>query len=394
MYHDPKGLPRVFWIASDRIAYNARDLFMTQKPCRIAFVIDDLSYGGAQRLIALLAASLPAPYVPKVFCLSHLTDPYVRIMNQLGIDVLTFRRRSHFDPLRFIALVRALSRSRIDIVHGILDASNAYAFLAGHILRKPVVLSLLSERLRVGGMKAGILLRMYRRCDKIWTNSQSGERYLLRTAGVAAEKIALVRNMFPMDELPKQSDGERAAVEGDDDERIGYVGRFSRLKNVDVLIRAFKAIASERPRARLVLIGHGEERDSFDGLIEDLQLGDRVEIRERVPDVLLEMQKFKCLVLPSANEGLPNVIVEALAVGIPVVANDAGDVSELLADGRTGVLIAQPTVELLTAAMSRVLSDPEISRHVREEGPRLVRENFSTEVIINKFVTLYDSVRR
>jgi glycosyltransferase involved in cell wall biosynthesis len=367
---------------------------MNQKQCKIGFVIDDLSYGGAQRLVALLAESLPAPYVPKVFCLSDLTDPFQHILNQQGIEVHALRRRSHFDLLRFIALVRALSRSRIDIVHGVLDASNAYAFFAGHLLRKPVVLSLLSERLRVGGIKARLLLHMYRRCDRIWTNSKSGERYLVRTAGAAANKIALVRNMFPMDALPARSGGASSPEEGGGDERIGYVGRFSQLKNVDVLIRAFKAIAENRPRARLVLVGHGDQRESFDKLIQDLQLGDRVEIRECVPDVLLEMQKFKCLVLPSANEGLPNVIVEALAVGIPVVANNAGDVSELLADGRTGVLVAHPTVELLTGAISRVLSDPDISRRAREEGPRLVRDNFSAEVIIDKFIAMYDGIRR
>jgi glycosyltransferase involved in cell wall biosynthesis len=366
---------------------------MAPKSCRIAFVIDDLSYGGAQRLIALIAGSLPPPYVPEVFCLSHLTDPFMDILNQDGIKVRAFRRRSHFDLLRFIALLRALSRSRIDIVHGVLDASNIYAFLAGRILRKPVVLSLLSERLRIGGTKARILLSMYRRCDSIWTNSKSGERYLVQTARVEKEKIALARNMFPMDAVPEPSGETAGAAEEVDDERIGYVGRFSRLKNVDVLIRAFKAIADDRPRARLILIGHGEELEFLDGLIQDLQLGDRVEIRERVPDVLIEMQKFKCLVLPSANEGLPNVVIEALAVGIPVVASDAGDVSDLLADGRTGVLISQPSVEPLAAAINRVLSDREISRRAREEGPILVRDNFATEVIIDKFLTLYDSVR-
>jgi glycosyltransferase involved in cell wall biosynthesis len=367
---------------------------MTQKPCRIAFVIDDLSYGGAQRLIALLAESLPAPYIPVIFCLSHLTDPFADILNQKGIEVYSFRRSSHFDIFRFIELLRTLSRKKIDIIHGVLDSSNAYAFLAGRILRKPIVLSLLSERLRVGGMKARILLSLYRRCEKIWTNSKSGELYLLNTAGAAKEKIALIRNMFPTDEIPHQIEEKKSTVDGDGDELIGYVGRFSKLKNVDLLIRAFKEVAAKRHRAKLILIGCGDQKEVFLDLIDDLHLGERVEIRERVPDVLQEMRRLKCLVLPSANEGLPNVVIEALAVGTPVVGSDAGDMADLLSDGKTGALVPHPNVEMLTAAILKVLSDEEIPKRTRVEGPRLVRENFSTEVIIGKFLTLYDSIHK
>jgi glycosyltransferase involved in cell wall biosynthesis len=365
---------------------------MAQKPRRIAFVIDDLSYGGAQRLLALLAESLPKTYVPVIFCLSHITDPFADIMEQKGIEVFSFRRRSHLDLFRFFAFLRTLSRKQVDIIHGVLDSSNAYAFLAGRILRKPTILSLLSERLRISGVKARMLLSMYQRCEKIWTNSKSGENYLLNTAGVAKEKIALVRNMFPMEALESQSGEKSPGTDRPEVELIGYVGRFSKLKNVDILIRAFKEIAAKRPHAKLILIGSGDQRDIFRNLIHDLQLGERVEIRERVPDVLQEMRRLKCLVLPSANEGLPNVVIEALAVGIPVVGSDAGDVADLLTDGTTGVLISHPTVEMLVEAISRVLSDPEISQTTRAEGPRLVRENFSTEVIIGKFLTLYDNV--
>lgn len=367
---------------------------MTRKTCRIAFVIDDLSYGGAQRLITLIAESLPKPFVPQVFCISRLTDPFMKILQKQGIEVFAFRRTSHFDLFRFVALLRELSRNQVDIIHGVLDASNAYAFLAGRILHKPVILSLLSDRLSTGGVKARLLLSMFRRCEKIWTNSKSGERFLLNSAGAKQEKIALIRNLFPAEAIPAQNDDKSAVPDGRGEERIGYVGRFSKLKNVDVLIRAFKLIAGERPSAKLIIIGCGDQREFFDGLIRDLEIGGRVEIRERVPDVLEEMQRFKCLVLPSANEGLPNVIIEALAAGIPVVGTDAGDVSEVLSNGRTGVLVSHPTVELLAAAISRVLSDPEISRRARLEGPRLIREQFSTDVIIDKFLTLYKSLCR
>ncbi|MFH1755493.1 MAG: glycosyltransferase [Candidatus Latescibacterota bacterium] len=365
---------------------------MTQAPCRIAYLIDDLSYGGAQRQLVLLAESLRAPYVPVIFCLSQRTDPYGGHLTQRGIEVIPFRRRSHFDLIRFISLVRTLARKDIDIIQGVLDASNAYAYLAGRILHKPTVLSLRSERLRTGPMKARIVCHMYRRCHKILTNSKAGEKYLLNTAGVAKSKIALVRNLFPMDAIAPAGSEPYGDTATRGDEIIGYVGRLSKQKNIDLVIQAFCKIAPGRPKAKLVIIGDGDQRAPLQRLIDDSHLAERIVIREPVSDILGEMRQFKCLALPSANEGLPNVVIESLAVGTPVIGSAVGDVAELVIDGQTGVLLREPQVDTIAAAMSRVLSDGEIARSTQREGPRIVRENFSVETVIGKYLALYDSL--
>ena len=355
------------------------------KRIRIAYLIDDLSYGGAQKQLSLLVRALPPHIDPLVVSLSRFTDPFAGILTGAGIEVVALVRRSHADFLRLVALARTLRGARVEVVHGFLDAANAYGWASARLLRRPVVLSVQSDRLQVGLVGAA-LPYMLRHADYVTVNSAAGETLLLDRVGVDRGRLALVTNWIGSGNPP--SAPARAA----DGPTIGFVGRLSPEKRVSTLVDAFAILRRRWSGGRLIVMGGGPERAHIERRIAALDIGESVELLAPSPDVKATLARLDCFVLPSAFEGLPNVVIEALAMGVPVVASRVGDLPELVTPGRTGVLVDSVEPEAFAAAIAAVVDDGELRSAVRSEGPRLVRERFSIERALEKLVPVYESL--
>jgi glycosyltransferase involved in cell wall biosynthesis len=359
---------------------------MNQNDYKVAYVIDGLSYGGAAKQLTLLLRALPPRFHPVVICMSEQTHPFADILCDEGFEVTALSRRFHVDATRLVRLARALRVARVDLVHGFLDASNVYAFLAARMLRKPIILHVQNEQLQLHGLRRRVLSWMLRHADRVMVNSRAGERFLLNSVGVPERALVLIQNWIaageaPLDPCDRASD--RPA------ELVGFIGRFTDQKRLPLLIEAFRVVAGLRPDARLVMMGAGSEKTALEQLSARLGIDERVEFRPASPDVESTLRELSCLVLPSAYEGLPNVAIEALLQGVPVVASRAGDMPELLTDGQTGLLVEGDAPEALARAIVRVLSDSSLAENARIEGPKLVKERFSLDIALEKLVPVY-----
>jgi glycosyltransferase involved in cell wall biosynthesis len=353
---------------------------------RIAFVISDLGYGGAQRQLSILAPALKEIADPRVYCLSEIVEPFSPKITGRGVSVTTFERRGNVDPGRLLALSRRLAEDGVDIVHGFLDASNIYAALAARRNRLPCVLSLRAQTHFIGGLKKWILCRLLRRADRVTVNSRAGSRYLADRVGVPADRIVLVPNaVVPPPPAPKKQSGPPT---------VGFVGRLVELKRVDLLIDAFALVAERSPEARLVILGDGPERTSLEARADGLGIRDRVEFAGNVDDVDKRLAGLDCLVLPSRSEGFPNAAMEAIAAGIPVIASPAGDVGEIVRPGETGFLLEEDTPRALGDLVVRVLGDESFRARVRETGPGLVASGYSVEAAVEILMEIYTDLAR
>jgi glycosyltransferase involved in cell wall biosynthesis len=159
------------------------------------------------------------------------------------------------------------------------------------------------------------------------------------------------------------------------------------------LIRAL----AEIPDARLVLAGRDlEQGGAFQADLEreaeDAGVRDRVDIlgfHENVPALLAELD---VVALPSWTEGLPMVLLEAMAAGRPVVATPVGGTPELVVDGETGLLVPPRDAQALAAALKRVLDDRELAQRLGEAGRRRVSERFTLARMTGRMLELYDEV--
>ena len=221
--------------------------------------------------------------------------------------------------------------------------------------------------------------------------SQGVAASLSETTGIPPERIATIYNPVVATELatrmeeppdhPWLLDGTTPVILA--------AGRLSRPKDYPTLIKAFARLAARRP-CRLVIIGEGRRRRALEALVARLGLTDRVSLPGWVPNPFAFMSRASLLAMSSRHEGLPTVLVEALACGCPCVSTDcqAGP-AEILQGGEFGSLAPVGDDDALARAMAQVLDDPP-PRHVL----RGRAAEFSTERAVLAYETLLDTVGR
>lgn len=361
---------------------------MSNRRLKIAYVIDDLGYGGAQRQLSVQVTALAETADPRVYCLSDITRPFAATIRAGGVRVIPIHRSHGFDLGRLSFLVGELSREKTDVVHGFLDASNVYAYLAARLSGLPCVLSLRSDAPRLAGIRGQCLRYALRSADRVVANSKAGARFLSESVSVRPQRTAVVPNAVAPSFLSGDGAEHRASVLPSP-AVVGFVGRLSEAKRLDLLVDAHAALLERAPDTKLVLVGDGPERQSLIERIDRLGTADLVTMTGAVDDVAPRIREFSCLVLPSAFEGSPNVVMEALAVGVPVVARPVGDLEDVVVDGRTGFLLREDTPAALADLLSRVVTDASLRTRVGEHGPGLIRTEYSLANSTDKLTTLY-----
>lgn len=206
-----------------------------------------------------------------------------------------------------------------------------------------------------------------------------------------AATVRLVRNAVSTPALSE------AAATGD----ILTVARLVEKKGIDLLIRAFALVAATHTEPTLTVVGDGPLREELTALARELGVADRVAFLGALPSTAVHQAYLRSamVVLPcriSADgdrDGLPTVLVEALARGRPVISTDVVGIGELVRDGQTGLLVTPESPEALATAMTRLLDDPTLGRRLGEEGRRLVSRDYDPERAALALAAVFAEVR-
>lgn len=160
--------------------------------------------------------------------------------------------------------------------------------------------------------------------------------------------------------------GERKKV-------IASVGRLVIEKNFESLIKAFAVIVKEYPEYRLVIYGEGYLRGTLEELIKSLSLGDKVELPGAIDNVPEKIRDCSVFVLSSIIEGIPNVLIEAMAVGLPVISTDckSGGPASLINNGENGILIKVDDTDEMINAIRRILADNSLATRLGKEAIKI-----------------------
>jgi len=172
------------------------------------------------------------------------------------------------------------------------------------------------------------------------------------------------------------------------------MGRLVPQKGFDVLIRAFQLIAHDILANSLIIIGAGSEREALEGMVRERGLQSRVHVLDPVKDVTAVMDSAHAFVLSSRYEGFPNVLLEALAGGIPVIATDCpSGPREILDGGRYGLLVPPEDPEALATAMRRIATDAALRTQFSSAGTKRVEE-YRPEVIVTEWEQILDGRKK
>ena len=151
---------------------------------------------------------------------------------------------------------------------------------------------------------------------------------------------------------------------------IGAVGRLSEEKAYDLLIRAVDRLIGDGYDVALLIVGEGNQRAKLEALLAELGRGDRIRLLGFQGDVIPLFEAMDLFVLSSLSEGLPNVVLEAMALEVPLVATRIAGIPRLIEDGRNGLLVEPGSIDALATAIARTIDDLTLRHQLEREGPR------------------------
>lgn len=170
--------------------------------------------------------------------------------------------------------------------------------------------------------------------------------------------------------------------------RVVFTGRLHPQKNLPLLLNAWVQVARRTP-ANLILVGPGSDRRALEALARSLGVAARVQFVGAMPSPAEHLRAGDLFVLPSVAEGMSNSLLEAMATGLPCVVSGVGGNTDLVTAGETGVLVPEPTPEAWSAALIRLLQDPDEARRLGANALARIEKEFSLRAVVDRYVGLY-----
>lgn len=364
---------------------------------RIAYVIDHLRMGGAQRhLLQVLRGLDRQRYAPEMWTTTSEPGELAPEFEAAGVPVRSFGIKSTLMSLQTLSACRRVAadwkRRDIHIVHAYLFEGNFLGMIAGRLARRQVLL--------VSKRSLDTYDRFDRRCAAWWSNrvatrvlvnARKVRDVVLDHEGCSPGAIELIPNGVPLPD-PAAIRAESAPADPDprgDGPLVGMVGRLGWKKGYEYALEAFALLKERIPTLRVDIVGDGDLREELPEKARVLGLSDTVRFLGQQTDVPRRMLGFDCYVLSSVIEGMPNALLEAMALGRPCVTTSAGGSDEVVEDGQSGLVVAPRDADALANAIERVLTDELLAQRVSRGGADRVRQAFSEQAMLKALDTLY-----
>jgi glycosyltransferase involved in cell wall biosynthesis len=224
--------------------------------------------------------------------------------------------------------------------------------------------------------------------------SEQSKADLIRYQRIARRKLAVIYNGLDLKLSRRETALElrREIGVAADDLVIGTAARLEDQKGLDLLLDAVPLIAQSVPKARVVIVGGGNNERALREQTERMGLGDRVTITGYRVDGVDLINTFDCFVQTSHWEGMPMALLEAMALRKPIVATAVGGVPEVVVDGETGILLPTRDRDALARSLIRVLTDRDEAARLGDAGHQRYRAHFTSAGMIAAYEQLYASV--
>jgi glycosyltransferase involved in cell wall biosynthesis len=310
--------------------------------------------------------------------------------------LLSLPDRGPFDWRIVVQLLRICRAERVSIWHGHEYKSN----ILGLLLRRfwPMRLITTVHGWDKDTRRAQIYFAIDRLClpyyERVVCVSEELREKCL-ACGVPPNRCVLIENAIDTETYSRQLTGVQAKDKlGFSPDRflIGAVGRLSSEKGFEVLIRSVNQLLKAGAAVDLAIIGEGDQRPALEACITELGCGAHVRLIGYRRDPLDVYEALDAFVLSSFHEGLPNVVLEAMAMGVPVVATRVGGVPGLIRHEENGLLVEPHAVEDLIRALTRLVADPALRVSLQRAGRKTVEGRYSFATRMQKIRALYDGL--
>ena len=368
-------------------------------PVILAELAGSSAYGGGERYLELLFDRLDRTrYRAMLICPEP--GPFVGRMKARGVETHLVHLAPLFNPIALWRLTRLLRRERVTILQTHGARANFYGRIAGRLAGVPIIISTVHNSLK--DYEVSLLTRWFYitalrltlpLVHRIICVSNSNRRDQIDECPAAAARIQTVYNGVDPLAFPSQPNRQKVR------EELGIVSgpvlvmiaRLAEAKGHCFLLQALPNLIKAWPNLCCVFVGDGELREHLQCLAVELAVERSccfLGVREDIADILAAAD---VVVLPSLSEGFPFVLLEALAMGCPVVASRVNGIPELIEDHKTGFLVSARDSHALVVAIRKVLSDPIAAMRMGAEGRALVRERFTVDRMVGNTMAIFDA---
>lgn len=362
---------------------------------RVMLFIAGLNAGGAERVVSRLAnVWAEQGWEVAVVTLGATGSDFFALaprVERIGLNALAESTHPAQALARTVGRVAKLRRAvtawQPQVVISFCERANILALLATRGVPAGVLVSERTDpaRHRIGRFWSWMRARTYPWADAVVVQTDAVRDWMAREIP-KARAVTIANPVWPM------AEPAAAAAPGGAGHAIVCVGRLSYEKGFDLLLEAYAQIAGRFPEWRLKIIGDGDLRGALEAQAARLGLAGRVQFAGRLAQPEQHLRSASLFVLPSRYEGFPNALLEAMALGLPVVSfacPSGPDV--IIRDGVDGRLVPAEDPAALATAMTALMADPE-RRAALGAAARAVAERFGPEPILDQWARLIEEV--
>lgn len=375
-----------------------------RRAVRVLIVCDHLAYGeaihGAGRMMIEMTMGFSPEAVRVTSCVLREGGTLGQKLHHQGVP-LRFLDAHRYSPLPVMTLCRIIREHKIDVIHVTDYQAATLGRLAAKLTGIPAIVHVRShhsefQRVPYPWYMERVNKGLASGTARAIANSESLRQFAIEKMGFEPEQVVTIHNPVSRFTMPTVTEEQVARLRREyaipaGTPVIGSVTRFYTSKGICYLINAFAQVRAALPTARLLLVGDGPLAAELKQQAAALGLGDSVIFAGFRHDAPAHLPLFTLAAVPSLEEGIGNVAIEAIAAGVPVVASRTGGLPEVVVEGKSGLLVPPADTSRLAAQLLRVLQSPALLENLRN-GCRDEATRFSLDSYTARLEQVYRDV--
>ena len=307
---------------------------------------------------------------------------------------IPIRTKQEISPavfLSFLKLRNFVKENKIDIIHANTRVTQVLAASLGRFCAKPYISTC------HGFFKKRLSRRLWSCWGiKVIAISEAVREHLVNDFKVKEADVRLIHNGIDINKFeipnPKSKNDYKKDLGLGSGPVVGIVARLSDVKGHAYLIEAMKSVLGKIPQVQLLIVGDGKMKQGLVKLVRSLKIEKSVYFIPAVSDIAQVFGAMDLFVMPSLKEGLGLSLMQAMAVGLPVIGSDVGGIKSLIKMGENGILVKAADSLILASAILDLLEDPAQAKLLGDRARDCIRENFSLDKMIQETENVYSSI--
>lgn len=374
---------------------------------KILYFTTSCQMAGTEKILYELATGLDREKFNILVCTIKSNDGNLLFkLKEAGIATETLNLNSKVQFFKVLKLIQIIKNFKPDVIQSFLFFDNILSRIFGRICGVSIIISgqrnVETHRSKLRNFIDRITIPL---TDFFISNTEAGKKKLIEREKIFPSKILIIQNGIDLKVIHSVLDDQKKnrllngiitdiQILGQETKIIGFVGYLEKQKGVRYLLEAFSKLETESiDSVVLVIIGDGSVRNELEEFARKLKIENRVYFLGHMKEAMKFMFLFDIFVLPSLWEGMPNVILEAMTFGLPIIATDVGGVPEIITDGKNGFLVRSKNSKILSEKIKYVLNlSGQERKKIGDEARKRIEDKFSLEKMIKNYQNFYQGL--